>query len=190
MRTKSTRVSPSRLPTFSASTAESLSSGCEYSSQQSSLQETQPALSKPSQVKPSQVKHAKPALVVVLQRQAMHRSGQHQQGAPVLARLRFQLQPADDPRRQHLLRRLWCVWELYTFFSTSGTSALKRVELYDFSDAGTSTLLEFDVANAHCFSPVDEAKLRSIIESGGASNFNDMIREGACEESAVCFWFS
>jgi len=86
--------------------------------------------------------------------------------------------------------RLWCVWELYTFFSTSGTRALKRVELYDFSDAGTSTLLEFDVANAHCFSLVDEAKLRSIIESGGASNFNDMIREGACEESAVCFWFS
>ena len=86
--------------------------------------------------------------------------------------------------------RLWCVWELYTFFSTSGTRALKRVELYDFSDAGTSTLLEFDVANAHCFSPVDEAKLRSIIESGGASNFNDMVREGACEESAVCFWFS
>ena len=80
--------------------------------------------------------------------------------------------------------RLWCVWELYTFFSTSGTRALKRVELYDFSDAGTSTLLEFDVANAHCFSPVDEAKLRSIIESGGASNFNDMIREGACENGA------
>ena len=48
---------------------------------------------------------AKPALVVVLQRQAMHRSGQHQQGAPVLARLRLQLQPADHPRRQHLLRQ-------------------------------------------------------------------------------------
>jgi hypothetical protein len=183
MRTKSTRVSPSRLPTFSASTAESLSSGCEYSSRQSSLRETQLGVNKSSQIK-----HTEPALVVVLQRQAMHRSGQHQQGAPVLARLRFQLQPAGDPRRQHLL--LWCVWELYTFFSTSGTSALKRVELYDFSDAGTSTLLEFDVANAHCFSPVDETKLRSIIESGGASNFNDMIREGACEESAVCFWFS
>jgi hypothetical protein len=133
---------------------------------------------------------AKPALVVVLQRQAVYRPEQHQQGAPVLAGLRVQLQPADDPRRQHLLRRLWCVWELYTFFSTSGTRALKRVELYNFSDAGTSTLLEFDVANAHCFSPIDEAKLRSIIESGGASNFNDMIREGACEESAVRFWFS
>eukprot|EP01043_Picozoa_sp_COSAG02_P059525 COSAG02_NODE_7605_length_2937_cov_2.178999_5_plen_173_part_00 len=68
--------------------------------------------------------------------------------------------------------------ELYTFFSTSGKSATKRVELVDFSDAGTSTLLNFDVANAHCYSPEDEAKLRSIIESGGASVFNAMIREG------------
>ena len=68
--------------------------------------------------------------------------------------------------------------ELYTFFSTSGKSAIKRLELVDFSDAGTSTLLNFDVANAHCYSPEDEAKLRSIIESGGASVFNAMIREG------------
>ena len=75
--------------------------------------------------------------------------------------------PHTSPRR-----------ELYTFFSTSGKSAIKRVELVDFSDAGTSTLLTFDVANAHCYSPEDEAKLRSIIESGGASVFNAMIREG------------
>jgi hypothetical protein len=68
--------------------------------------------------------------------------------------------------------------ELYTFFSTSGKSAIKRVELVDFGDAGTSTLLDFDLANAHCYSPEDEAKLRSIIESGGASAFNEMIREG------------
>jgi len=95
----------------------------------------------------------------------------------VLARLRFQLQPTHDPRREHVLRPP-CVWELYVFFSTSGARALKRVELYDFSDRGTSTLLDFEVANAHCFSPDDEAKLRSIIESGGASDFNDMIREG------------
>ena len=74
--------------------------------------------------------------------------------------------------------RLSCVWELYVFFSTSGTRALDRVELHDFSDAGTSSLLEFDVANAHCFPPVDEAKLRGIIESGGTSDFNSMIREG------------
>eukprot|EP01043_Picozoa_sp_COSAG02_P006870 COSAG02_NODE_200_length_29507_cov_440.183487_15_plen_99_part_00 len=54
------------------------------------------------------------------------------------------------------------------------------MELHDFSDAGTSSLFEFDVANAHCFSPVDEAKLRGIIESGGTSDFNSMIREGMC----------
>jgi hypothetical protein len=74
--------------------------------------------------------------------------------------------------------RLWCVWELYVFFSTSGVSATKRVELHDFSDTGTSSLLEFNVEDAHCFSPTDEAKLRSIIESGGSSLFNAMIQEG------------
>jgi hypothetical protein len=68
--------------------------------------------------------------------------------------------------------------ELYTFFSTSGKSAIKRVELVDFGEAGTSTLVDFDVANAHCYSAEDEAKLRTIIESGGASAFNEMIREG------------
>ena len=75
--------------------------------------------------------------------------------------------------------------ELYTFFSTSGKSAIKRVELVDFGDAGTSTLLDFDLANAHCYSPEDEAKLRSIIESGGASAFNEMIREGMSMYSMV-----
>jgi hypothetical protein len=81
--------------------------------------------------------------------------------------------------------RLWCIWELYTFFSTSGTRAVKRVELVDFSDTGTSTLLDFDVANAHCFSPTDEAKLRSIIESEGASTFSKMIQEVGAELQRV-----
>ena len=81
--------------------------------------------------------------------------------------------------------RLWCIWELYTFFSIIGTRAVKRVDLVDFSDAGTSSLLDFDVANAHCFSAGDEAKLRSIIESEGASTFNTMIHEvGAQLQSA------
>eukprot|EP01046_Picozoa_sp_COSAG06_P038692 COSAG06_NODE_4489_length_4208_cov_40.282064_3_plen_149_part_00 len=80
--------------------------------------------------------------------------------------------------------RLWCVWELYVFFSTSGARALDRVQLQDFSESGTSSLQEFDVANSHCFSPVDEAKLRGIIDSGGTSDFNNMIREGALAPDA------
>jgi hypothetical protein len=74
-----------------------------------------------------------------------------------------------------------------TFFSIIGPRAVKRVDLVDFSDAGTSSLLDFDVANAHCFSAGDEAKLRSIIESEGASTttFNTMIHEvGAQLQSA------
>ena len=177
MRTKSTRVSPSRLPTFSASTAESLSSGCEYSSRQSSLCETQPGVNKSSQVKSSTL-----SLLwlwccrdkLCIDQDNINRA---LRCLPVFV---FSCNRLMILAGNTYCDRLWCVWELYTFFSTSGTRALKRVELYDFSDAGTSTLLEFDVANAHCFSPVDEAKLRSIIESGGASNFNDMIREGVC----------
>eukprot|EP01046_Picozoa_sp_COSAG06_P063826 COSAG06_NODE_14989_length_1108_cov_2.000991_2_plen_141_part_01 len=141
MRTKSTRVSLSRLPTFSASTAESLSSGCEDSSQQSSLQETQPALSKPSQVKSS-------ALSLVLLWCCRDKLCIDQDN--INRALRCLPVFVFSCNRLMILAgntycdRLWCVWELYTFFSTSGTSALKRVELYDFSDAGTSTLLEFD----------------------------------------------
>jgi hypothetical protein len=51
------------------------------------------------------------------------------------------------------------------------------VELVDFSSTGTSSLLDFDVRNAHCYSAVDETKLRSIIESEGAGTFNLLIRD-------------
>jgi hypothetical protein len=74
--------------------------------------------------------------------------------------------------------RLWCVWELYVFFSMS-PDAVQNVDLVSFAEAGTPPLSEFDVADAHCYSEEDEAKLRSIIESEGASDFNDMIREVA-----------
>jgi hypothetical protein len=74
--------------------------------------------------------------------------------------------------------RLWCVWELYVFFSMS-PDAVQNVDLVSFAEAGAPPLSEFDVADAHCYSEEDEAKLRSIIESEGASDFNDMIREVA-----------
>ena len=51
------------------------------------------------------------------------------------------------------------------------------MELVDFSSTGTSSLLDFDVRNAHCYSAVDETKLRSIIESEGAGTFNLLIRD-------------
>jgi hypothetical protein len=41
----------------------------------------------------------------------------------------------------------------------------------------TNGLSTFDVDNAHCYDPGDEARLRGIIEAGGASTFNELIRD-------------
>ena len=61
--------------------------------------------------------------------------------------------------------RLWCVWELYVFFCMSGERALDKCTMLTFGEADQTTLTRFDVADAHCFDPADEEKLRSIIES-------------------------
>ena len=45
-------------------------------------------------------------------------------------------------------------------------------------------LASFDVANAHCFSPDDEARLRNVIEAGGAKNFNELIQDCANQMGA------
>ena len=76
-------------------------------------------------------------------------------------------------------QRLWCVWELYVFFSMSGESALSKVDIKVFSSESSLPLRDFDVAGAHCYSQEDEAKLRSIIEAEGAPAFNEAIREVA-----------
>jgi hypothetical protein len=70
--------------------------------------------------------------------------------------------------------------ELYVFFSATG-QPLKRIDLVDFSDSGVSTLLTFDVANAHCFDPTDETKLRAIIDSEGAGTFSKMVQQVGAE---------
>ena len=67
--------------------------------------------------------------------------------------------------------RLWCVWELYTFFAISSDMSLMQIEFLSAGD-NVNGLSGFDVANAHCFDAADEARLRGIIEAGGADRFN------------------
>ena len=38
-------------------------------------------------------------------------------------------------------------------------------------------LLCFDVANAHCYDPNEEARLRKVIDALGTSKFNDKIHD-------------
>ena len=97
------------------------------------------------------------------------------------------------------VNRLWCILELYIHFAMSGSAASKRTIIVNCrtavavvnADADSSkdkageseigraatTLVGFDVKDAHCYSAEDEAKLRRVIESESASSFNEAIRE-------------
>ena len=75
--------------------------------------------------------------------------------------------------------RLWCVWELYTFFAISSDMSRMQIEFLSAGD-NVNGLSGFDVANAHCFDAVDEARLRGIIEAGGADRFNGEQKTRLC----------
>ena len=47
------------------------------------------------------------------------------------------------------------------------------MECFSLSDQ----LLCFDVANAHCYDPNEEARLRKVIDALGTSKFNDKIHD-------------
>jgi hypothetical protein len=61
--------------------------------------------------------------------------------------------------------RLWCILELYVWFSMAQEKASKQITFVAVGDVtcGIQALLGFEVKDAHCFSAVDEAKLRSVI---------------------------
>jgi hypothetical protein len=63
--------------------------------------------------------------------------------------------------------RLWCVWELYTFFAVRSDMDRMQIEFLSPGD-NMDELAAFEVAHAHCYSPDDEARLCAIIEAGGA----------------------
>ena len=74
--------------------------------------------------------------------------------------------------------RLWCAWELCTLFSfMREEQALERVELVT-TDSNVNVmeiLTTFDVMNAHCYDPNEEAKLRRVIGAVGTDQFNKRI---------------
>ena len=73
------------------------------------------------------------------------------------------------------------------FFAMAGemvADVAQRVSFVDISGDGSGSgasraLQQFDVAEAHCWSKVEEVKLRRIIEAEGAEKFNAAIREVA-----------
>ena len=60
--------------------------------------------------------------------------------------------------------------------------ALNRTDLValtqesDALEESTNALTKFDVANAHCYDPNEEAKLRRVITAVGTEQFNQRVR--------------
>lgn len=85
-------------------------------------------------------------------------------------------------------RRLWCAWELCTLVSfTSEASIRERVELLPICESSACDVLtalqKFDVKDAHCYDPNEEATLVAVISAVGKRGFNDKIRRlvSVCE---------
>merc|ERR1712232_720383 len=82
--------------------------------------------------------------------------------------------------------RLWCIWELFTLLAFMPMEdALEHLHLVpllshtqsaDETDAVAQQLLRFDVQDAHCYDPNEEARLRQVIAALGNEAFNQRIR--------------
>jgi len=77
--------------------------------------------------------------------------------------------------------RLWCVWELCTLFSFMRQDlAMERVVLVPMNSADCDVmkkLANFTIANAHCYDPNEENRLRKVISAVGEARFVKQVRE-------------
>jgi hypothetical protein len=69
---------------------------------------------------------------------------------------------------KNYMRRLWCVWELFTLFTfcSKETMASERIEILSIDgtvDEVISEIKTFQLENSHCFDPKEEQRIRSII---------------------------
>lgn len=76
------------------------------------------------------------------------------------------------------LKRLWCVWELFTLFSFCNADlALERIEVVPLeSSSSPSSPPIFSLSHSHCFDPNEEFKLRQIITLVGTARLEIAVR--------------
>ena len=77
--------------------------------------------------------------------------------------------------------RLWCVWELCTIFSFMRQDlAMERVMLVPMNSPDCNVmekLSNFSIANAHCYDPNEENRLRKVISAVGEARFVKQVRD-------------
>jgi hypothetical protein len=81
------------------------------------------------------------------------------------------------------MKRLWCVWELFTLFTFCNKElALERIHMVNVKSkdgAEVDTLKElenFNINKAHCFDPNEELKLRTIMNMIGIERLQNCIK--------------
>lgn len=75
--------------------------------------------------------------------------------------------------------RLWCIWELFTLIAFgSAELAAQRIimrPLESGDGSGMDVLCDFDVRNARCYDPNEQARLMAVIEAVGVDLFNSRV---------------
>jgi hypothetical protein len=76
------------------------------------------------------------------------------------------------------VRRLWCVWELFTLNSFLPESLIqKKIKLSSPTDEFNNCLRTFDIDQARCYDPNEENKLLTVISAVGKNEFNQKVRK-------------
>ena len=91
--------------------------------------------------------------------------------------------------------RLWCVWEIFILVAFIDLEhAFERLYFVSLGGSGQGEnvlgeLQDFNVANAQCFNPNDQARLSRIIHSLGDEHFSSLIRQigHACTKQKASF---
>jgi len=75
-------------------------------------------------------------------------------------------------------RRLWCIWELFTLMAFTDLSvAIEKVVLAPLAtDAAFEELAMFQLDDASCYDPNEEAQLLRVIEGLGKNVFTERVR--------------
>ena len=82
--------------------------------------------------------------------------------------------------------RLWCVWELFTVLAFAdeevARSHIRFAPLCEASKLGSNedpsqALKTFSLHQAHCYDPNEESRLREIIDTVGAPEFERRIQD-------------
>jgi len=77
------------------------------------------------------------------------------------------------------VNRLWCMWELYVLFMFNSQNVKNKIVVPEALNRTVNLaqlLGTFDISEARCFDPNEEAKIQAVIQAGGVADFCHVLR--------------